>query len=216
MKKFTCTILVSCMVIVLLSSPALTASITGLFNTGVDDSGVVLPDGSLDLHYTMSGPSSLSSAYVLSPNTDGPWIIPPAGSSWIGPINGNYDAPAGDYTYTLTFNLAGFNPSTATISGEWSSDNSSKILLNGVYTGISAGSTTSFWYLYQFMITSGFHSGINTLEFIVTNAPNTGRNPTGLLVADLSGSAAPVPIPSAVWLLGSGLLGLLGIRRKLR
>ena len=27
---------------------------------------------------------------------------------------------------------------------------------------------------------------------------------------------APVPIPGAVWLLGSGLLGMLGIRRKLK
>jgi hypothetical protein len=27
---------------------------------------------------------------------------------------------------------------------------------------------------------------------------------------------APVPVPAAVWLLGSGVLGLLGIRRKRR
>jgi hypothetical protein len=27
---------------------------------------------------------------------------------------------------------------------------------------------------------------------------------------------APVPVPAAVWLLGSGLIGLLGIRRKFK
>jgi hypothetical protein len=27
---------------------------------------------------------------------------------------------------------------------------------------------------------------------------------------------APVPIPAAVWLLGSGLVGLIGIRRRIR
>ena len=29
-------------------------------------------------------------------------------------------------------------------------------------------------------------------------------------------AVAPVPIPGAVWLLGSGLVGLLGFRRKIR
>jgi hypothetical protein len=29
-----------------------------------------------------------------------------------------------------------------------------------------------------------------------------------------AGSASPVPVPAAVWLLGSGLLGLVGLRRK--
>ena len=29
-------------------------------------------------------------------------------------------------------------------------------------------------------------------------------------------SSAPVPIPAAVWLFGSGLLGLFGVRRKMR
>ncbi len=34
------------------------------------------------------------------------------------------------------------------------------------------------------------------------------------LAFQLNGS--PVPIPAAVWLLGSGLIGLAGVRRKIR
>jgi hypothetical protein len=30
------------------------------------------------------------------------------------------------------------------------------------------------------------------------------------------GEVAPVPVPAAVWLLGSGLLGLVGLRKKIR
>jgi hypothetical protein len=31
---------------------------------------------------------------------------------------------------------------------------------------------------------------------------------------DFQATASPVPIPGAVWLLGSGLIGLVGLRRK--
>ncbi len=31
-----------------------------------------------------------------------------------------------------------------------------------------------------------------------------------------AGSSSPVPIPAAIWLLGAGLLGLLGVKRKIR
>lgn len=39
---------------------------------------------------------------------------------------------------------------------------------------------------------------------------------SGIVWAVRDGDVAPVPIPSAVWLLGSGLIGLVGFRRKLR
>ena len=35
-------------------------------------------------------------------------------------------------------------------------------------------------------------------------------------IEDVTFTRAPVPIPSAAWLLGSGLVGLIGIKRKLR
>jgi hypothetical protein len=215
MKRILSVISIACVACVVLSNLAIAAPIQGLFNTGVDDLGVVLPINSVDPHYSLTGPSSISTAYVLARNPS--WFTPPAGSAWIEPTGGNANAPLGEYTYTLTFNLTGLNASTATISGAWSTDNTGVILLNGSTTGISNPSALSFSSLNNFQINSGFVSGTNTLEFIVTNTPNTGhQNPTGLLVTNLEGVASAVPIPSAFWLLGSGLLGMLGIgvRRK--
>jgi hypothetical protein len=40
-------------------------------------------------------------------------------------------------------------------------------------------------------------------------APNAG-----FITEDLTVAVAPVPVPAAAWLLGSGLLGLIGIRRR--
>jgi hypothetical protein len=46
-----------------------------------------------------------------------------------------------------------------------------------------------------------------------------GYNPAGgqeAWIATLEPGDASVPVPAAVWLLGSGLIGLAGLRRKVR
>ena len=161
--------------------------IQGLFNTGVDDSGSVLPVGTQERHYAMTGPRS--PAFVVV--TDGAWVAPPAGCAWIGWPNIS-DSPVGDYVYTLTFNLpASLDPTTAVISGELAADNQAVIRLHGVDTGFADGDGPAFSSLHGFTISNGFVSGINALEFTVTNTPGSSANPTGLLVANLSGSALP-------------------------
>jgi hypothetical protein len=45
---------------------------------------------------------------------------------------------------------------------------------------------------------------------------NFGGNALSMDTAAGSDSVSPVPLPGAVWLLGAGLLGLVGIRRRLR
>ena len=121
----------------------LAATISTIFNTGVDDSGVVLPDGTIgDPHYTLVSVPGGTSDILIITSTSG-WPIPPyiednSFSRWIGP-NNNPDlfGPDGDYTYRTEFDLTGFNPSTAKIVGAWTTDNSGlQILLSSNYSPI--------------------------------------------------------------------------------
>ncbi|MFH2066756.1 MAG: VPLPA-CTERM sorting domain-containing protein [Pseudomonadota bacterium] len=189
----------------LFAGNAASAPIGGLMNTGVDAMGVVLASGSMEINY-----ANTFSA-VVNPTPGSPsWVSAPGDAEWIGPDGGGAE---GSFLYTLTFDLSGLDPSTAIITGNWSIDNTGEIYLNGVWTGVELTSATSFSTLHSFTINSGFVEGLNTLIFDVTNAGS--GSPTGLIVSGMSGTADPVPIPAAMWLFGSGLIGLISIRRRL-
>jgi hypothetical protein len=179
-----------------------------LFDTG-EGVGV----GSADIHYTMTGPVSGAVALAGHPV----WAAAPAGTHWIGPAGGDLNNVApGTYAYALDFDLTAMDVGTASISGSWASDNGGEIFLNGVSTGITRASVVSapweFQSLAAFTISSGFVTGMNTLEFRIDN---TSFGPTGLLVAGLTGSAdaMPVPEPGVALLVGVGLIGL-GVARR--
>jgi hypothetical protein len=201
-----------------------------VFNTGVDNSGALLSGGSLDPHYSLvvNAQGSGSNAYVVPGNAFpiapfGPWIANGPNSNWLAPpfipSTDNSNA-VGAYTYQITFNLSGLNPSSATITGNWSTDDLGiNILLNGVGTGITDTGVANCGYFSSFTISTGFVSGLNTLDFQVYNLPLASGiqwgNPTGLRV-ELSGTAAPIPLPSAIALLAPGLAGLAAVRRKFK
>ena len=186
-----------------------------LFNTGVDSGGALLPGGTPDPHYDLiSSPDpSLATAFVsdLIPNS---YIPNGPDSKWIGPgVDLTLGYPAGIYIYRTTFDLTGFDPTTAVITGNFASDNDASILLNGASTGIGSpfngfGSFTSF------TISSGFVSGLNTLDFRVSEA---GGSPTALRV-ELSGTVQvrAVPEPSSLALIASGGIAGLGLWRRRR
>ena len=118
------------------------ATISTLFNTGVGATGTSLPDGtSPDPHYSLVFvPDGVSITLVRT--SAGGFPIPPylpdsSVSAWIGPNNApDLHSPAGLYDYQTTFSLAGFDPSTAVITGRWSSDNAGiAIGLNGTDLG---------------------------------------------------------------------------------
>lgn len=191
----------------LLGAPkALADTITGLYPTGVSDSGSVLGTGTLDPHYDLSGPAGPA----IARSTDVAWTAPPSGSKWIGPSNTNND-PQGTYSYIITFDLTGLDPSTAAITGRWTSDNDSEIFLNSTATGLATTRPQDPFRRLEptFTLDDGFVFGINTLEFRVWN----GGGPTALLVSTLSGHAEPIPEPSTALLLAFGLTGLALFRR---
>ena len=179
----------------------------GLFNTGVDNSGAVLPLGSLDPHYTMTGPES--TAYVIQSYPS--WVTPPSNAAWIGPSDGYAGSLLGDYHYVLTVDLTCFDITTVVIKGSVAADNTVKILLNGNDTGISTPNQNnvsprngqSFDRLHDFVLYRGFISGINTIDFVVSNYPypgGEGNTPSGLLVTNLTVSQGPqtVTVPNVV------------------
>ena len=146
-----------------------------------------------------------------------------ADSKWIsGRDDGQTGAPSSHTTYRTTFSLTGLNPFTASISGFWGTDNEGEIFLNGVTTGIKlfgnvdgvldGGDFGNFDHLTAFSITSGFVSGLNTLDFVILD---TGP-PSAMRVDNLAGTAAVVPEPAtwALMILGFGSAGAVLRRRR--
>jgi len=213
--------------------------ITTLFGTGVAAGGGLLPDGAADPHYTLVTSADTAhpgpGAYVVNetgypiPNQ---WLADGPNSKWIAPQANQNDQsgqgpggdPPGAYDYRTTFTLSGLSPASASIAGQWATDDlGTDILINGQSTGITSHGTTptssGSAAFTPFTITSGFIPGVNTLDFLVTNASPAGGerfNPTGLRV-DLSGQT---PVPEASTTISLGLLlalslgGLVVARKK--
>jgi hypothetical protein len=160
-----------------------------LFSTGVDANRFPLPDNSVDPHYILTrsadkGYPGPAARVVLSDRRplNGIWLANSPGSKWIAPRadqSGSANV-AGDYHYTTKVDLTGFDLDTVVIQGTLAADNTCRVYVNGVDSGISGVSFSSFK---PFTVSKSLLvEGVNTLEFRVTNTRSDNTNPTGLRV----------------------------------
>ena len=203
----------------LASMGAQAAAISGLYNTGAG-----LAANAQDMNYALSSTTTIvgTNGYVTANGSfplAGNWLANDATSSWLTPTDNQartFDASSnGIYTWSTTFNLTGFDATTASLTGRFAADNSAIAYLNGVQIGTSGG--FSSWS--SFSAASNFNAGLNTLSFVVTNLRQAGSNPTGLRVEFLSSDVTAVtPVPEAdtyaMMFAGLGLMGLIARRKK--
>ncbi|MDH0863001.1 PEP-CTERM sorting domain-containing protein [Mitsuaria sp. GD03876] len=212
----------------LFSGLAGAATIDGLVNTGAG-----LGAGAVDSHYSFSVVAGASTGLAGNGHvTDGnqapfpTWMGNNASSSWLIPTANQNDvfdtgSTSGVFKWTLTFDLSGFDASTASFSGRWAADNNGSVLLNG-HVISTLGAEKGFLDWTAFTATTGFVAGLNTLEFVVNNIATAGGNYTGLRAEFLNTNvnrsvvvpAVPEPKTYALMLAGLGALGFLARRRR--
>ena len=157
---------------------------------------------------------TLKVAYMAVDQTVGQmWL---SGTTAIRPYNtgndSNYAAMTGMYAYYGAANSNASKSMTADAHSYWIGMNSTgsavgsfdSFFLNGAGSeaAFTYGQTPSLnLYYYADPYTAG-HNGFNMGTLQVQADGSTVLNPSA------------VPIPGAVWLLGSGLLGLIGVRRR--
>jgi hypothetical protein len=184
-----------------------------VYGTGVLNDGSSAPVSSVDLHYKIIATSDYYTSQTIPLESTDAYVWPLTGfvqsgdsSQWISPSEITNGFPIGWYTFRTNFDLTGYDPNTFSISGNWAMDNCSNgpsMMLNGNDTGNNLDITNeSFLQLYPFTITSGFQTGLNTLDFVVFN----WGGPTALLVSMQSSAAYSVPETSSVMMAVIGLL----------
>jgi hypothetical protein len=196
--------------------------IAGLVNTGqVSGGGTVTVGIVQEQNWVLNTEVTPWNSGVNNDFPIGPWLLEDSVSRWITPTSNvadNFDPEVpGFYNYTLSFDLTGFLPGTASFNGRFAVDNElDSITLNG--NPVTQGGAGGFSFWTSFASAGGFVAGPNTLQFTVRNLAGSG-NPTGLRVEILGSAvtAAGVPEPAswALLIAGFGLIGAMARRRRL-
>ena len=175
------------------------------------DAATVVPDGT-----NTSGSFTIQGGGTVVGVSDpaGAWDLAPTSpaSEWIwDQAKVTADTFLGPVTFLYSFSMAGFDATTATLSGLIGQDDIGSIKLNG--TDIFSTSSGNNWATlvnYGTIDSSLFNSGDNVLSFFVEN---TGAHPAGLR-ATVTVEASVVPLPAAGFLLLGAIGGLAAFRRR--
>jgi DNA-binding beta-propeller fold protein YncE len=151
-----------------------------MFNTAVDNNKAILPNGSVDPHFTL-GPVPVGTltgpGHYNAPNAIVELMgnLPPfTQSQWITPYYdfSSPDNAPGAYTYTNQFTLpAGADPLAASVSGRWASFvGTGEMFFNGSSTPVSSDAVNGWGAWTYFTINSGFlaYPAVNKIYFVVT------------------------------------------------
>jgi hypothetical protein len=179
------------------------AAFTELYATAIDANGTLMEggEGIIDPHYTLwesSDPNNLgpnaiawADAYPLA-NKNGLFANYGPNSQWIGTV-ANGGSGAGQYVFRTTFLLDSTVPATASLEGTWWLNSGGiDILLNGSSIGPLAVDALPLRNQSTFSVASGFTPGLNTMDFVITNA-SAGAYPQPGLRVELQGIGQALP-----------------------
>ncbi len=194
---------------------AVAAPIT-VHNTGVDSTDALAAYGGQTEFWTLlSAPAGASEAVGSDLFRYNCCYLPDSAvSAWVSPAANGVASDDGVYIYELLVDLTGFDLSTVSITGGFSTDNDGFIRVNGG-PAVATVPFDGFSTLHAFTLNSGFVAGINSIQAGVNN----GGNPTALRVEfwDATGGpidATAVPEPASLMLVGSGIAGIVAKRRR--
>jgi len=155
----------------------------------------------------VSGSFDFVSSVIANPITGNTYVFDAGGSF---EIIGNMDMDLG-----VGIDLM-FNSATSLLLGTWTS----QITVNAVGNSMSIsnlfGTDTKNQTLLDFFgITESNFTFANANIQIGGTAPG-GLNPfnTDVLNSSIANTASPVPLPAAVWMMGAGLIALVGVGRR--
>ena len=197
----------------LLSSFAAHADIIDVA-TGLDATNTLLASGGLADAHWMVNSAPAQSVYPNNADWYGGWLANGPASDWIA-LNANVtnNGPA-PYTFSRTFDLTGYDVSTASLNGAWTIDDGGTISLNGnVLDSQGSGGWGSLHGISA--ANSLFLPGLNTLSITLTDSDQFLE--AVRMEGSVNVSPAAVPEPGSVALLvGLGITGagFLARRRK--
>lgn len=129
------------------------------------------------------------------------------------------------FVFRQTFDLTGYDPASAVLRFKWAADDSGEMIAargqwiprfklnNGsetFYPGSSLAARIPTYNLSPLVtVSSGFISGLNTIDFYVQ-----GNGVTDGFALESVSFTANIPVPAPLLLLGTGLVGLLGFARR--